>query len=113
MEASLLPLTNLSDFTNTAQSCLSEALRAISGQTDAMSKKALLVESLGNVEYRFSVSNYLLHDLPVNQCVLKCSVGVVELLLPCEGILYLTKRWISKVHTVVVREQQGEMLYIS
>lgn len=54
---------------------------AICGRAEVMEMKEALVDRLGNMDYSFAVSKYLHEELQVNQCVLKCGGGVIELLI--------------------------------
>lgn len=107
MELRRAPLMTLRYVVETAQSWMTEAPRETGGRADGISKKAVLVDCLGNVEYRFDVSKKLFDELELNLCVLKCSCRVVELLLAFEAVRYLTKKWWSKVRTVLGRAQKA------
>lgn len=66
MGVSLPPQMTLHYFAETAQSCLLQAPSATSGCADSMSKKAVFVDRLGNVEYSFAVSNHLSDEMEVS-----------------------------------------------
>lgn len=84
---SLSPRMTLRHFPETAQSFPVGVQSSISGCTDAMMEKGVLVGCVGNVEYRFALYKYVCDEVEVKCCVLKCSCGVVEMLVALNAIL--------------------------
>lgn len=85
--AILAPLMTFRYIAETAHSSLAEVPSATGGRSDVMSKKTALVYHVGNMEYRFAVSKYLLDELFVNLCVLQRRRRRTDRVLPGRDVL--------------------------